>query len=219
MKVLFLFFVTSNQCSKLQSINLQSNLICAQDVNNLVELVQFKSDCELVLHGNLIGIGQLSIVLPQSIQTCDLSFNLIDDDGATSLAKVLGQCSNLDSVNLSSNQIGNRGAKALAECFQYLKKLRYLELGFNLISSVGAIFLATSLQMCSKLKTLNLYDNQIADAGAKCLIAKLVLLHSFDFSDNQIGYDFLTDGIGNSSHLEKLIISLDLMLHLWLHKV
>ena len=68
--------------------------------------------------------------LPRSLQSLDLSFNVLQDEGVVRLAPALTLCHALIDLELMGNQICE-AAGVLAESLKELKELRYVNLSKN----------------------------------------------------------------------------------------
>ena len=90
------------------------------------------------------------------IRHIDLSYNLISDESVKILAKLLNQCSELESLNLQGNDIENVGAQVISEALQENKNIQYLNLSFNRIKTDGAMSIVEFLFTNRSLKELNL---------------------------------------------------------------
>ena len=61
----------------------------------------------------------------------NLGSNGLGDEGARSLAGVIGQCSSLAMLDLSHCEIGDEGARSLADGARQCSKLTVLDLSYN----------------------------------------------------------------------------------------
>lgn len=88
----------------------------------------------------------------------------LGDDGAVTLAHVLGSLSSLRALRLSHNAIEERGCEAISRGLQMIKKLQDLDLSWNRISSRACKALCSSssgLWSLSCLTSLKLSGNLI----------------------------------------------------------
>jgi Ran GTPase-activating protein (RanGAP) involved in mRNA processing and transport len=99
----------------------------------------------------------------------NLSYNRIDAEGATSIARVLKQCHNLAliNLNLTYNHIDAEGATSLVGALSKCSSLSKLYLGSNLIGDTGVERLTEALSQCSSLTYLTLGGNGIKKDRAK----------------------------------------------------
>ena len=91
----------------------------------------------------------------------DFACDDIGDEGAWSLAGLLGQSSVLSSLDLGCNDIGGQGAESLAGVLDQCSSLVTLDRWGNIIRAEGARSLAGVLGQCSSLASLNLARNDI----------------------------------------------------------
>ncbi|EAS05339.1 hypothetical protein TTHERM_00695730 (macronuclear) [Tetrahymena thermophila SB210] len=99
------------------------------------------------------------------IRHIDLSYNLITDTGAESLAQLIGNCPYLESLNLQGNDIETAGSQELANHLKENFSLRYLNLESNKIRTNGAMNIIEILFTNKNLIELNLGDNDITHDG------------------------------------------------------
>ena len=113
----------------------------------------------------------------------------IGDEGARSLAGVLGQCSSLTKLRLGGNSIGHEGAWSLADLLRKCSSLAKLDLEGNNFRAEGARSLAEILGQCSLLAELNLEGNLIGHEGARSLARVLGLCSSL--AKLNLGYNMI----------------------------
>jgi Ran GTPase-activating protein (RanGAP) involved in mRNA processing and transport len=151
-------------------------------------------EIDIDLHGNHIGgegaAALAGLKVNSSLQTLNLTWNKIGDDGAVALAAGLKVNSSLQTLNLTWNKIGDEGAVALAEALKDNKSLQTLALCKNQIGDEGAKALAGALKVNSSVRHLNLRSNKISDSGAAALADALKdnkSLTKVELGSNQIG--------------------------------
>ncbi len=155
--------------TSLQSLDLSNT--CIDEVMGLQLPSSLKS---LFLSSNNIGSkGTKELFFPM-LQSLDLSFNYMGDEGA----KALQLPSRLISLDLSFNAIGGEGVKAL----QFPSTLNSLNLLYNNIGDEGA----KNLQLPTSLYFLSLSNNKIGTEGVKALQLPL-MLRSLDLTYNYCG--------------------------------
>ncbi len=125
-----------------------------------------------------------------NIQELSLRCAQIDEDGATTISKMLG----LTRLDLSCNQVGIEGARAIGT----MSNLKKLELSDNQIDEDGA----TSISKMLGLTHLGLCNNKIGVQGSIAICA-MSNLKSLDLSHNQI-CDEGARAIGTMSNLKSL---------------
>ena len=91
------------------------------------------------------------------------------------LVRVLGECTNLQSLELNGNPFGDAGAEQLAGAVFRLEKLTYLDLYDTEITSVGGLALVERLKQCPKLKVLILPHTATPKPGRDNPIRKFML--------------------------------------------
>eukprot|EP00948_MAST-09A_sp_MAST-9A-sp1_P000855 g855.t1 len=128
-----------------------------------------------------------------TLTTLDLSKNLISDQGATALGRLMlrqGEMNVLSDINLSWNNIGPEGAVGFAKGLKMSKTLANLDLGWNVIGDVGAMSIGLALSKSASVTSLNLSQNDIGFRGA-CILSEAIRqcksLAVFDCNDNPLG--------------------------------
>ncbi len=77
------------------------------------------------------------------------------DDGASSLASCIRQCTRLEKLSIRSNCIGNTGAKELAESLgNSCTDLIEFDIRFNTINDDGALITAQAMTKLQKVTIL-----------------------------------------------------------------
>jgi Ran GTPase-activating protein (RanGAP) involved in mRNA processing and transport len=217
---LWLTVVLSN-CPSLTSLHLSHNWICAEGAAGLAP--------SLAIHGHSLrslnvranhlgdaGLCSIARSLPASIETLDLSFNEIREEGAVCLGEALLRLPSLLSLDLSYNRIGSLGTtrivdalpssvqnlmlscismgqdglSSLAASLPRFRSLRSLSVGLNSLTDSDASILADALP--PSIETLDLRGNQIGDAGTARISRALAghtprSLHSLNLRSNWIG--------------------------------
>lgn len=124
-----------------------------QDMSIITKKIIINKQCtELCLCGNKItSEGALTLALKlfnnSTLETLDLSYNLIGDDGVLSLSQMLlpNHYSSLKILSLNKNGISNDGVQYLAEMLQTNQTLTELSLSDNEIGNEGVKQLANVL--------------------------------------------------------------------------
>jgi len=105
----------------------------------------------------------------KDIEAIDLSFNFIDDAGATSLANLLLRNTSLKYLNLAGNSIGKEGGIKLAEALASKSGggggLQVLNLNGNPIGDEGLLAIADAVKDNSTLKVLELGNTDMQEKG------------------------------------------------------
>ena len=100
----------------------------------------------------------------------DLSSNLITQEGAVSLAKLVAKSKRLTTLLLSFNAIGSQGAESLALALQANSQMTILGLSSNGIRDQGASALAMTARQHPTLQALLLEDNHIGSQGCADIV-------------------------------------------------
>ena len=116
-------------------------------------------------HIHTVSIGTMTKFF--ALTYFNLGYNHITAEGATSIARVLKQCTSLTTLNLVNNYIGTEGAYSLAGVIGHCTSLSKLYLASNLIGASGVERLSRVLSQCSSLTYLTLNDNGIGENRAK----------------------------------------------------
>ncbi|XP_068199343.1 dynein regulatory complex subunit 5 [Antennarius striatus] len=126
-----------------------------------------------------------------SLRELDFSYNLIGDEGARALGKLLTQ-SKLETLNMSSNQIRGPGAKAIAHALSGNPALLSLNLRLNLLGDEGGEAIAKALMSNNTLQHLHLPANRMTRPTAVALSEALLQnksLKTLNLCCNQLGVD------------------------------
>ncbi|XP_067883853.1 dynein regulatory complex subunit 5-like [Heterodontus francisci] len=125
-----------------------------------------------------------------SLVELDLSHNLIEDNGAKVVAKLLHK-TKLEKVNLCNNRISAYGARAIAYKVRRFSTLKSLNIRLNQIGDEGGEALARAL-MKSSVEEINLASNELTESVAIIfseLLMKNQTLTSIDLSCNNLGLE------------------------------
>ncbi|NXB21619.1 DRC5 protein, partial [Rhagologus leucostigma] len=139
----------------------------------------------------------------------DLSHNLIRDNGAQALGKLISH-SRLETLNLCNNQIRHLGAQALAEGLAESSTLTSLNLRLNFVEDKGGEAIGHALLTNTSLKSLHLGSNNLSEPTAAVfsqVLAQNTTLASINFSCNHLGLDGgkqLLEGLANNKTLTEL---------------
>ncbi|XP_041878889.1 dynein regulatory complex subunit 5 [Corvus kubaryi] len=139
----------------------------------------------------------------------DLSHNLIRDNGAQALGKLISH-SRLETLNLCNNQICHLGAQALAQGLAESSTLTSLNLRLNFVEDKGGEAIGRALLTNTSLKSLHLGSNNLSEpttAVFSQVLAQNTTLTSINFSCNHLGLDGgkqLLEGLANNKTLTKL---------------
>ncbi|NWV54682.1 DRC5 protein, partial [Daphoenositta chrysoptera] len=139
----------------------------------------------------------------------DLSHNLIRDNGAQALGKLISH-SRLETLNLCNNQIHHLGAQALAQGLAESSTLTSLNLRLNFVEDKGGEAIGRALLTNTSLKSLHLGSNNLSEPTAAVfsqVLAQNTTLTSINFSCNHLGLDGgkqLLEGLANNKTLTEL---------------
>ena len=191
--------------TELFSKNLYAEL--AQLFGKSLELVDLKE--RHFFHPLFLALF-LALRVNTSLTSLDLRYNLIDDEGASSLSEALRVNTSLTSLDLGGNSIGAEGVNFLSEALKVNTSLTSLHLGGRPIGAEGAIFLSEALRVNTSLTSLDLHWNSIGDEGANFLSEALSVntsLTSLDLHWNSIGDEganFLSEALSVNTSLTSL---------------
>jgi len=107
------------------------------------------------------------------IVSCDLSFNMISDSGANSIARMLRINSSLLHLCVKSNAITEKGAADIADALKTNTSLTSLDLSSNPIEDRGGMKIAEMLPTNCTLKFLNLSSCDLKTASVTMLSISL----------------------------------------------
>ncbi|XP_041044084.1 dynein regulatory complex subunit 5 [Carcharodon carcharias] len=125
-----------------------------------------------------------------SLVELDLSHNLIKDNGAKVVAKLLHK-TKLEKVNLCNNCISAYGAKAISYKVRRFSTLKSINFRLNQIGDEGGEALGQAL-MKSSVEEINLSSNELTEPVAVVfseLLMKNHTLKSIDLSCNNLGQE------------------------------
>ncbi|XP_038654841.1 dynein regulatory complex subunit 5 [Scyliorhinus canicula] len=123
-----------------------------------------------------------------SLKELDLSHNMIMDNGAKVVAKLLHK-TNLEKVNLCNNRISAYGAKAISYKVRRFSTLKSINFRLNQIGDEGGEVLGRAL-VKSSVEDINLSSNELTEPVAVVfseLLIKNRNLKSIDLSCNNLG--------------------------------
>ncbi len=180
------------QCKNLTCFNLSNNRVSTAGLSVLTYLFRhFTQLASLNLSHNTFDFldGEadfLAVCLKDcnSLQSLNLSYNLIGDKGLESLVVYFKQCKALH--NLSLQNCGLTSFNVLGHCFKNCE-MKYLNLGHNDMSRSHDPFLF--LENCTKLQTLTLCANKITANEVVALassIRRCSALRSLDLEGNNL---------------------------------
>ena len=125
----------------------------------------------------------------RSITRLDLSKNLLGNDTAIAIGRLLLRSKSLSEISLRWNNIRGEGVHNLAHGIKHNKILSTIDLGWNMIESEGGFAMAEAIASSSSLRRVDMTQNGIgADAGV--LIAEAVRsskLTALEMQENPIG--------------------------------
>ncbi|NXO15715.1 DRC5 protein, partial [Oriolus oriolus] len=139
----------------------------------------------------------------------DLSHNLIKDNGAQALGKLISH-SRLETLDLCNNQIRHLGAQALAQGLAESSTLTSLNLRLNFVEDKGGEAIGHALLTNTSLKSLHLGSNNLSEPTAAVfsqVLAQNTTLTSINFSCNHLGLGGgkqLLEGLANNKTLTEL---------------
>ncbi|NWI43115.1 DRC5 protein, partial [Picathartes gymnocephalus] len=139
----------------------------------------------------------------------DLSHNLIRDNGAQALGKLISH-SRIETLDLCNNQICHLGAQALAQGLAESSTLTSLNLRLNFVEDRGGEAIGHALLTNTSLKFLHLGSNNLSEPTAAVfsqVLAQNTTLTSINFSCNHLGLDGgkqLLEGLANNKTLTEL---------------
>ncbi|XP_077998347.1 leucine-rich repeat-containing protein 34-like isoform X1 [Glandiceps talaboti] len=108
------------------------------------------------------------------VQSIDMRYNDIGDEGAKHIAKLLEETIMLRSLNLMCNNIGPEGGRAIATALQTNETLVSLKMNGNKIGNKGGMAFAGILQVNTTLEELDLGDT---DQATESVIAFATVLN------------------------------------------
>ncbi|NXY15060.1 DRC5 protein, partial [Atrichornis clamosus] len=139
----------------------------------------------------------------------DLSHNLIRDNGAQALGKLISR-SRLETLDLCNNQIHHLGAQALAQGLAESSTLTSLNLRLNCAEDKGGEAIGRALLTNTTLKSLHLGSNYLSELTTTVfsqVLAQNTTLTSINFSCNNLGLNGgkqLLEGLADNKTLTEL---------------
>lgn len=155
----------------IEELNVEQNALKISDMETLYELRELNNiPCKKLFIGeNFIqadGMRYLAVALKNTaLVELDVSFNHIENDGASSLAWLLKVNPALERLTASNNNIGSKGVYRLSENLKENKTLVALNLSGNLVGDKGVDYLGEALKVNTELSELNLRDCGINKKG------------------------------------------------------
>mmetsp|Transcript_31260 Transcript_31260/g.40085 ORF Transcript_31260/g.40085 Transcript_31260/m.40085 type:complete len:436 (+) Transcript_31260:106-1413(+) len=149
----------------------------------------------------------------ETLTTCILSSNLIDDDLLRMLMTGLIKNSTITHLDLSHNKITNHGARLLSKLLNEKSVIVSLNLSDNQIHAEGGRYLGRALRSNDSLMDLNLRLNRLTDDGGRMLLEGLRDNHSLSYlnlSGNSIAAEAVTALTILLRETQKTLVSLDL---------
>ena len=142
-----------------------------------------------------------------------LGGNLIEDDGATALAKAVTRSPTVLTFDLARNHITWRCGRFFGQCLQKNKVLQELLIEKNELEDDGVAYVAKGLALNTTLLHLNLQQTEIETRGVAAIGAALEqnqCLRRLNLSQNYIANDSvepLAIGLSMNKTLEFLDVS------------
>lgn len=147
------------------SLDMGAQNLCDEGCAGFTGVTHLKQLRKLALEENRISDNGWGMIVTQDLsqlESIDLGWNLISDQGCASLASTK-TLANLEYIELRNNYIGDRGCFAIAQS-EYLTKVRYLGLCGNELGDEGCAALAQTKHL-QTLKHLDLDANHIGTQG------------------------------------------------------
>ena len=143
----------TNKC--LLSLDISRNKDVGERFVHIVRSLQVNSTLG-DLRAGWCGIAHTAIVdiVRSSLESLDLSFNPIGDEGAEHIAQLVTNSRSLYQLNLGGCGIGDRGVECLASSLEGNTSLEILHIPWNNITDTGLLALGRSLKRNKALKTL-----------------------------------------------------------------
>lgn len=200
------------QCTLLSYLSLAENDMdhdVDADLTLASALAPLKMLTDLKLQSNRLGgLRHMGVVLAQcaGLEYLDLSGAMVEDSGATILARVLSR--GVRYLNVSSNRIGATGTEALAGALAGCDNLNGLNMSGNLMWQRGAQALGAAI---GNVKLLCLSNCGLGAGGCRALAGfAFARLEDFDVSGNCIhgdGVDAIAGAAGQWQALKTLCVS------------
>ncbi len=166
----------------LMHMDLSSNGIGSDGLNNLFRDIDFKGSCGLLTSINLRNTKLDSkccetlakyVSVNDKMTELELSFNNISAEGCKWLGTMLKHNKTLTTLNMTHNKIGSEGAQWLADGLRVNTRLCYVVLQDCAIKSEGCTHLAAALAVNPCLMHVNLNGNDIGAQGCAALVAAM----------------------------------------------
>ncbi|NXY02848.1 DRC5 protein, partial [Pteruthius melanotis] len=186
-----------------------------QDCSNLAAAVKMCHNLKVFkLTRSKVDDGKIKVLARNLLDhpcllELDLSHNLIRDNGAQALGKLISH-SRLKTLDLCNNQIRHLGAQALAQGLAESSTLTSLNLRLNFVEDKGGEAIGHALLTNTSLKSLHLGSNNLSEPTAAVfsqVLAQNTTLRSINFSCNHLGLDGgkqLLEGLANNKTLTEL---------------
>jgi hypothetical protein len=147
-----------------------------------------------------------------TIQSIDLSSNILKASACHILSKTLNPMPALLKLNLNYNCIGAEGAYVLARSLEIGDSLQELYINYNGLGDNGANEIAHALRLNNVLKVLEMAGNEITDIGGKSIIYMLQesqSLTSLNLRWNNLTSESIVD-FGTALMFNKSLTELDI---------
>ena len=121
------------------------------------------------------GASQLALILPQlsQVEILKLADNDLGEEGAEILAEPLTNLIKVQKLDLTHNSIRGKGMQSISQALSAMHDLHTLILAHNNLGATGARHLSFCLQSLSKMKHLDLDENNLGAEGARNLASIL----------------------------------------------
>jgi len=154
-----------------------------------------------------------AVASTETLTTCILASNLIDDDLLRMLMTGLIKNSTITELDLSHNKITNHGARLLSKLLHDKSVIVSLNLCDNQIHAEGGRYLGRALRANEALTDLNLRLNRLTDDGGRMLLEGLrdnTSLSYLNLSGNSVGQETVTALTILLREPEKCLVAMDL---------
>ena len=140
----------------LLSLDISGNRDVGERFVHIVRSLQVNSTLR-DLRARECGIAHTAIVdiVTSSLESLDLSWNPIGDEGAEHIAQLVTNSRSLYQLKLGRCGIGDRGVECLASSLEGNTSLEILHIRGNMFTDTGLLALGRSLKRNKALKTLN----------------------------------------------------------------
>ena len=147
----------TNKC--LLSLDMSRNEDVRERFVHIVRSLQVNSTLRNLRAGGC-GIAHTAIVdiVRSSLESLDLSWNPIEDEGAEHIAQLVTNSRSLYQLNLEGCGIGDRGVECLASSLEGNNSLEILHIPWNRFTDTGLLALGRSLKRNKALKTLRVAE-------------------------------------------------------------